>query len=954
MKDGIILIDKPKGLTSRDVVNIVGKRLNTRKIGHTGTLDPLATGLMVLCVNKATKLVELLTNHDKSYIATVKLGIKTDTYDITGKILEKNDKYKLDINELNKVLNSFIGEYEQEVPIYSAIKVNGKKLYEYARNNEKVLLPKHLVTIKDIKLLDFNDEMFSFYVSVSKGTYIRSLINDISIKIGILMTMSELRRITIDKFNLDKAKNIDEVSYDDVLEISDIVDFPVVVLNDQYLEKKVRNGVDILNTYHNDMVLFQDKMKNNIARRNILINNHNFIETIENENMTSASSYYIAIIAKNKEALEKNKEEFELACSGVIPKLIVEQIKNKKNLIKIFCNMYFSNNNLDQVIYYDFIDLVCPLKISEQISNLKFDDEEIQLLSIKNYPLFIEHGFLDRIINLPNVKASVTINESIEQYKLINILNSSFKAVLADYNSSKNLSDVTEMQTLMNNYKLLIEQISANDEKIKDVSKVLAISGDKKTRDELIKEIKRNAELYQIKVDIPKMRQMEAWQSYDLTDKSIGDYSMYLPTITLASTFFFTEIYHNDTTGYLIGEDSAYGLPVFYDPYFLSKSRTNHNAGIIGTSGSGKSYFLKLLITNEFARGTKLFLFDIENELQKLCNRCGGEYIDLSSKSLINPLQIRNTISNVEEMSVLGKHLGFLESFFKIAFEDISEKELVVLIDVVEKFYNSRGINKKTSIEEIEKMEAKDFPIFSDLYAYLLEQQRKCENKELLKILTNIEVLLKRMVVGQDSNLFNGITTINLSNDLVVFNLQELLFNSSKRLINTQMINLLTFLSNEIVNNKKKNEMFNRNQKMLIVLDEFHNYIDEDSPTLLKYFDQLNRRSRKYKTGIIVASQQPADFTTRTSILRHASAIFNNCQYQLTGMLKDADVEAVEKLYSNTPLTETQKTFLSRCNQGQFLLNITNRNRLRVNIFATPVQAYYMGEIDECPIIDNL
>jgi len=265
MKDGIILIDKPKGLTSRDVVNIVGKRLNTRKIGHTGTLDPLATGLMVLCVNKATKLVELLTNHDKSYIATVKLGIKTDTYDITGKILEKNDNYKLDINELNKVLNSFIGEYEQEVPIYSAIKVNGKKLYEYARNNEKVLLPKHLVTIKDIKLLDFNDEMFSFYVSVSKGTYIRSLINDISIKLGILMTMSELRRITIDKFNLDKAKNIDEVSYDDVLEISDIVDFPVVVLNDQYLEKKVRNGVDILNTYHNDMVLFQDKMKNNIA-----------------------------------------------------------------------------------------------------------------------------------------------------------------------------------------------------------------------------------------------------------------------------------------------------------------------------------------------------------------------------------------------------------------------------------------------------------------------------------------------------------------------------------------------------------------------------------------------------------------------------------------------------------------------------------------------------------------
>lgn len=705
-----------------------------------------------------------------------------------------------------------------------------------------------------------------------------------------------------------------------------------------------------LNANKENYIKLIEDSGNNIARRNLLINNHNFIETIEEENMTSASSYYLSIISKNKEALEKNKEEFELACGGVVPKLEIEQITNKKHLIKVFCNMYFSKANLDQIIYYDFMDLVTPLKINESISSLKFDDEEIQLLSIKKYPLFIEHGFLDRIINLANVKASVTINESIEQYKLLNVLNSSFKAVLADYNSSKNLSDVTEMQSLMSNYKLLIEQISANDEKIKEVSIVLAISGDKKTRDEIVKEIKRNAELYQIKIDVPKLRQMEAWQSYDLTDKSFKDYAMYLPTITLASTFFFTENYHNDTTGYLIGEDSAYGLPIFFDPFYLSKNRTSHNIGVIGTSGSGKSYFLKLMITNEFARGTKMFLFDIENEMQKLCNRCGGEYIDLSSKSLINPLQVRYVLTDDEEEgSILGKHLGFLENFFITAFEDISEKELVVLLDIVEKFYNSRGISKQTTLEEFEKMTSKDYPIFSDLYAFLLEQQRGCESKELSRILVNIEVLLKRMVIGQDSNLFNGITTIDLSNNLVVFNLQELLFNSSRRLINTQMINLLTYLSNEIVDNKKRNDKFGRDQKMLIVLDEFHNYIDEDNPTLLKYFDQLNRRARKYKLGIVVASQQPTDFTTRSNILRHASAIFNNSQYQITGMLKDTDVEAVEKLYSNIPLTETQKMFLSRCNQGQFLLNITNKNRLRVNVFATPVQTYYMGESDEEP-----
>lgn len=693
-----------------------------------------------------------------------------------------------------------------------------------------------------------------------------------------------------------------------------------------------------------------EENEDNKVRQDLLINNYNFISAIEEQNMTSASSYYFAIICKNKESLDKAKEDFERTCDSIIPRLDIELVDNKKWLVKILSNLYYSNANLDQIMYYDFMDLLAPLRISEMPNYLKVDNQEIQLVSIKNYPLFIEGGFLDRIINLPNVKASVTIKDSIEQSKLLNVLNSSFKAVLADYNSSKNISDVNEMQNLMSNYKLLIEQISANDEKVKEVSIILAISGNKKEREEILKEIKTNSELYQVKVDVPTIRQMSAWQAFELTDKGFSDYAMYLPTQTLASAFFFTENYHNDSTGWLLGEDCNYGLPTFFDQFTLTKSRTGHNMSVIGTTGSGKSYLLKLLITNEFARGTKLFLFDIENELERLTKRCGGEYIDLSTKSLINPLQIRYvSTDDDEETSILGKHLGFLENFFSTAFEDISEKELVVLLDIVEKFYNERGITKKTTLEEFEGMSAKDYPIFSDLYAFLLEEQKKTKTKELERILVNIEVLLKRLVTGQDGNLFNGITTIDLSNNLVVFNLQELLFNSSRRLINTQMINLLTFLSNEIVDNKKKNDRNNKKQNMLIIVDEFHYFIDEDNPTLLKYFGQMARRLRKYNAGIVVATQQPSDLTQNAGVLRHASSLFGNCQYQVTGMLKDNDLKAIEKIYTNTPLTETQKSFLGRCSQGQFLVNITNKNRLRLSVFATPLQMYYMGEIDDYP-----
>ena len=251
--DGIILIDKEKNVTSRDVCNQVSKILNTKKIGHTGTLDPLATGLLILCVNEGCKLQEELMGHDKDYIAKVKVGIKTDTYDITGKVLEKCDDFHLTKDELIKTLNSFVPGYLQKVPLYSAIKVNGKKLYEYARNNIKVDIPEHHVEIKKIELLEFNNDSFSFFVTVSSGTYIRSLINDIGEKINIPMTMEELKRTRIGNFHLDDAEDIDNIK---IIPIIDALDIPKIEIDNDILYKKIINGNKIDNLYQCDEILF--------------------------------------------------------------------------------------------------------------------------------------------------------------------------------------------------------------------------------------------------------------------------------------------------------------------------------------------------------------------------------------------------------------------------------------------------------------------------------------------------------------------------------------------------------------------------------------------------------------------------------------------------------------------------------------------------------------------------
>lgn len=245
--DGIIVINKEKDYTSRDVVNVLNKVLKTKKIGHTGTLDPIATGVLVICIGKYTKLVPLITDYEKEYMATIKLGVRTDTLDITGEILEENNNVIVDNSVVINILNSFLGESEQVVPIYSAIKINGKKLYQYARANEEITLPKRSVFIKEIELISNKDGFIKFRCLVSKGTYIRSLINDITKKLNVLGTMSELDRISQGEFKKINSYTLEDIKNNNykLLKIEDIFNYPIYELKDLEYNKLI-NGV-ILN-----------------------------------------------------------------------------------------------------------------------------------------------------------------------------------------------------------------------------------------------------------------------------------------------------------------------------------------------------------------------------------------------------------------------------------------------------------------------------------------------------------------------------------------------------------------------------------------------------------------------------------------------------------------------------------------------------------------------------------
>ena len=208
--EGIIIVNKPKGITSFDVIRKLKKILKTKKIGHTGTLDPLATGVMLICIGKATKLASDLEAKDKVYIADFDIGYATDTYDIEGKKIAENI---IDVSkeDLEQSIKKFIGNIKQVPPMYSAIKIDGNKLYHLARKGIEVERPERDVTIEYINLLDFKDNKAKIKTKVSKGCYIRSLIYDIGQDLGTYATMTALQRKQVGDYSLEDSYSLEQI-----------------------------------------------------------------------------------------------------------------------------------------------------------------------------------------------------------------------------------------------------------------------------------------------------------------------------------------------------------------------------------------------------------------------------------------------------------------------------------------------------------------------------------------------------------------------------------------------------------------------------------------------------------------------------------------------------------------------------------------------------------------------
>ena len=281
--DGIIVINKPKNYTSHDIVRKAKKILN-EKVGHTGTLDPNATGVLPLLIGKGTQISKYLINHDKTYEAVLKLGEKTDTADVEGQVIEKREvrPSNLEKENVEKVLKSLIGKQEQIPPMYSAIKINGKKLYEYARNGQKVELEPRTIEIYDLKLIKIENQEITYRVHCSKGTYIRTLCENIAEKLDTVGYMKELKRTQVGEFCIENSTTIEElennienyfITIEKYFQICDKIN-----LNEKNLQLFL-NGVQLTNDLEDGIytIYCEEKfigigtIKNKLLKRDIVI-----------------------------------------------------------------------------------------------------------------------------------------------------------------------------------------------------------------------------------------------------------------------------------------------------------------------------------------------------------------------------------------------------------------------------------------------------------------------------------------------------------------------------------------------------------------------------------------------------------------------------------------------------------------------------------------------------------
>ena len=617
----------------------------------------------------------------------------------------------------------------------------------------------------------------------------------------------------------------------------------------------------------------------------------------------------------------------ESGSGGALEPKILDR-KQTAIFLKSYYTTNFDEREVKNIDPKDLMDWITPEKVSFGIKNCNIDGNAYSFYELSEFPLAVPNAWGRTFFSVPGAKICVKF-KPVDQAEAEKRLDKAIIDVrIQASEGSRKASSVLEFQTHLETLTELIQTIKQGSEVLFDTNIYMMIENEQKKafKTQIMRAGFRAYDLFG--------KQKEAFTNCNISRRmTINRFERGINSSSLAAIFPFVSDAIQDPKGFYLGMNSE---PVFIDFFQRDKERINSNMVIMGKSGCGKSFCTKSILANLAADNSKIFILDPEKEYDIIARNMYGKVIDVGSarEGRINPLQ-PNASQDDEDSGggnvALAMHMQFLETFFGMILEGITMDGMELLNEALKELYAKFGITNQT---QIEKVKPEQFPIMQDLYNFITEKYENAtddynrNNYKILKIYLN-----KFAEGGRNAQLWNGPSTISSAENFIVFNFQSLLANNAGSVANAQMLLIMRWLNNEVINNKDYNAKYHTTRKIIVVIDEAHVFIDPKQTVALDFMQQMAKRIRKYAGSQIVITQNIKDFTGSPEIARKSTAIINACQYSLIFALAPQDMNDLVILYEKAgKINEKEQDTITSNPRGRAFLMTSTYSRTNVDV----------------------
>ena len=622
------------------------------------------------------------------------------------------------------------------------------------------------------------------------------------------------------------------------------------------------------------------------------------IDRLNNIRKQYISDYYIVLYGRNELDLENAAVNVssEINKCGLSTKLLGK--RETAVFLKYSHSRCFDEREASCLSDEELLEWVKPKEIAFKANKYMIDGVEASILAVADYPLRVKNAWGAELFNIPNTKVVMHV-KPVEKYKAIRRIDKCISDMETKQIMSEKASEANSAEIHKETMDALLDSLQAENESLFDVT--LTVTAYNYLNNANYKKNTRRAMLTgNFKASALYGLQIEAFKSAVIAPQScLKNYERGINSSSLAAAFPFVRIFVMDKGGIMLGENKTNRYPFIFDLWKRGNLYQNSNAMIIGKSGSGKSFFLKSLILNEWANNTRVIVCDPEAEYLTLTRNLKGNIIDVGNakEGRINPFHIYKILTEegtpADPVVTFNTHLKMLESFFKIVLVGASQDVIELINNLVVETYERKGIKETT---DCSGFKAEDFPLFSDLLETLQAKDKESMDSLTLRDMRTAELYLTKFVSGRYSDIWNAPSTLKTDASIIDFNFQSLFANKNNVVANAQMLLVFRFIEQEVINARELNR-YGKNLHTMIVCDEAHLFIDAKFPIALDFFYQMSKRIRKYNGSFIPATQNIADWNANEELRSKTSAIIKNSQYLFIFKLAAPDMKDVLDVY---------------------------------------------------------